>query len=383
MNRFSRPHAPAHFRALAWVRMLAGLCVGLLLSTTAPTRAAEAPSLGLTVLPAQGDDEPLTLYHPSSSPGIEVQHAFYRLIAAPDGTPQRGNGHLVLISHGTGGSPAVHTDLARTLVNAGFTVAALLHRGDNWRDHRVGTFDSPKLRPQEVSRAIDRVAADPRFAPLLNLQRVGLYGMSAGGFTALTLAGGRWSPQRFVQHCDANLAEDRHFCTGVFTSLNGGWLDGFKQWVARKEIHRRFDADNATYSHTDPRIGAIVAAVPAAAAFDMASLAQPRVPLGLVTMGADRWLKPRLHAEAVLAACAACERVANLDHGGHGVMLAPPPPGLTGVLGDMLNDPPGFDRAVLPAIDQRMADFFSRHLLPAAAAVNDAAGVPAAAPRRP
>jgi predicted dienelactone hydrolase len=379
MNRFAFPHRLA--------RTLAGLCAALVLGGLPAhgANAADTPTLGVTVLPAQNDDEALTLYHPSSSPASEVQHAFYRLNAALDGTPQRGNGHLVLMSHGTGGSPAVHTALAQTLVNAGFTVAALLHRGDNWRDHRVGTFDSPKLRPQEVSRAIDRVAADPRFAPLLDFQRVGLYGMSAGGFTALTLAGGRWSPQQFVKHCDAHLADDWHFCTGVFTALNGGWLDGFKQWVARQEIHRRFDADTTTYAHTDPRVAAVVAAVPAAAAFDLQSLAQPKVPLGLVTMGGDRWLKPKFHAEAVLAACTPCERIANLDHGGHGVMLAPSPPGLTGVLGDMLNDPPGFDRAVLPAIDRQITAFFSRQLLGATGnpALSAAASVPAAAPRRP
>ena len=46
-----------------------------------------------------------------------------------------------------------------------------------------------------ASRAIDVVSHDARFAPLLALDRVGMYGMSAGGHTALSLAGGRWSPR--------------------------------------------------------------------------------------------------------------------------------------------------------------------------------------------
>jgi len=54
--------------------------------------------------------------------------------------------------------------------------------------------DSWKRRPAEVSRAIDAVGQDARFAPLLALDKVGMYGMSAGGHTALSLAGGRWSP---------------------------------------------------------------------------------------------------------------------------------------------------------------------------------------------
>lgn len=335
----------------------------------APSPAAAplaAASLGWRELPATADLRPITVHYPSSGRAEPVRHGPAVQLMAPEGEPLRGNGRLVVISHGTGGSPRVHVDLARALVRAGFVVAMPEHRGDTTLDYSdQGSFNSPERRPQEVSRSIDAVARDPRLAPLLDLRQVGVYGMSAGGFTALTLAGGRWSPQQFVRHCDAHLAEDWYFCTGVITSLTGGWLDGFKQWVARHEIHRRFDGDTAWRQHTDPRVAAIVAAVPAAAAFDLDSLRQPNVPLGLVTMGADRWLLPRFHADAVLAACGPrCERVAHLPQGGHGAMLSPLPPGLDGTLGEMLNDPPGFDRAALPEVDQRIVDFFRRHLLP-------------------
>jgi len=45
-------------------------------------------------------------------------------------------------------------------------------------------------------------------------------------------------------------------------------------------------------------------------------------------------------------------------------MLSPLPPRLTGLVGDLLNDPPGFDRAVLPDIDRKIVEFFRKHLLP-------------------
>jgi predicted dienelactone hydrolase len=349
----------AHFRRTG---RLAGLALA---GTLLALAATAAPSMGLLELPASAELRPVTVHYPSSSPARPLRHGPAVQDLAPNGTPVRGNGRLVVISHGTGGSPWVHADLARALVSAGFVVALPEHRGDTYRDASwQGTFESPNRRPLEVSLTIDAVARDPRLAPLLDLQQVGVYGMSAGGFTALTLAGGRWSPEQFVRHCDAHLAEDWQFCTGVFTSLDGGWLDGLKLWVARQEIHRRFDGDTTWRQHTDPRVAAIVAAVPAAAAFDLGSLQTPRVPLGLVTMGGDRWLLPRFHAEAVLAACAPrCERVAHLAAGGHGALLSPLPPGLDGVLGEMLNDPPGFDRAVLPAVDQRVVAFFGRHLL--------------------
>jgi predicted dienelactone hydrolase len=195
------------------------------------------------------------------------------------------------------------------------------------------------------------------------LDRVGMYGMSAGGHTALSLAGGRWSPAGLRQHCESHISEDFQSCVGLITRLNGNFLDGWKTTTALWVIRYRF-SDATWQTHTDPRIAAIVAAVPYAADFDMASLAAPRVPLGLVTAPRDKWLIPQFHSERVLQACAPCERLADVPNGGHGAMLSPLPPGLSGLVGDLLNDPPGFDRAVLPGIDRKIAVFFRKHLLP-------------------
>lgn len=189
-----------------------------------------------------------------------------------------------------------------------------------------------------------------------------MYGMSAGGHTALSMAGGRWSPAGFKQHCEANLVEDFQSCVGLITRLTGGAFDGLKKWAALAVIRQRFD-DAVVREHTDARVAAVVAGVPSSADFDMSSLASPRVPLGLVTAQQDRWLNPRFHSERVLQACKTCERVAELPTGGHGALLSPLPPGLTGLLGDMLNDPPGFDRGVMPEVNQKITAFFARHLL--------------------
>jgi predicted dienelactone hydrolase len=190
-----------------------------------------------------------------------------------------------------------------------------------------------------------------------------MYGMSAGGHTALSLAGGRWSPAGFMRHCEANLVADFQSCVGLITRLDGGWLDGLKQWGARTVIRARF-SDDTPSEHHDPRIAAVVAGVPAAADFDVASLAKPRVPLALITAGQDRWLIPRFHSDRVLAACAPCERLVDLPQGGHGALLSPLPPGLTGLLGELLNDPPGFDRSGMAAVDAQIVRYFERHLLP-------------------
>lgn len=337
---------------MALLLVVAALC---LLTTT-----AEA-AMGLTELPGRDGDGPVTVYYPSSSEAQPVKQGRFTLQLARDGEPRRGNGRLIVISHGSGGAPWVHADLARALVEDGFVVAIPRHRGDNYEDPSTPGPDSWRRRPAEVSRAIDAVEQDARFRPRLALDKVGMYGMSAGGHTALSLAGGRWSPAGFRQHCESHIAEDFQACVGLITSLKGNVLDGLKTTLALWVIRYRF-SDAAWQTHADPRIAAVVAGVPFAADFDMASLATPRVPLALVTAPRDRWLIPRFHGERVLQACPACQRLADVPGGGHGALLSPLPPGLTGLVGDLLNDPPGFTRAVLPDIDRRIAAYFRARL---------------------
>ncbi|MGE6494970.1 alpha/beta hydrolase family protein [Cupriavidus metallidurans] len=320
-------------------------------------------SMGLTELPASGDDGPVTVYYPSNDASHPVKRGRFLLDVAVEGHPVAGNGRLIVISHGSGGAPWVHADLARNLVDAGYIVAMPLHKADNYLDSSDPGPDSWTIRPAEVSRAIDSMGRDARFASMLRLDKVGMFGISAGGHTALSLAGGRWSPARFMQHCDAHIAEDFQTCVGLITRLTGGPLDGVKEWVALRVIHHRFD-DDTPRATSDPRIAAVVAGVPAAADFDMDSLARPAVPLGLVTAEQDRWLIPRFHADRVLAVCQTCEHVADMPTGGHGALLSPHPPGLTGLLGDLLNDPPGFDRAEVAEVHRKIVAFFGRHLLP-------------------
>jgi predicted dienelactone hydrolase len=317
----------------------------------------------LTEIAGKDGDGPVAVYYPSRQEAQALKRGPFTFQLAWQGAPVRGNGRLIVMSHGSGGSPWVHANLAQTLVEHGFVVAMPEHRGDNSKDHSTPGPESWRRRPAEVSRAIDAVGQDRRFAPLLALDRVGMYGMSAGGHTALSLAGGRWSPAGFRDHCNAHIAEDFYACVGLAVRLTGGSFDGLKKTTALWVIRYRF-SDATWRTHTDPRIAAVVAGVPYASDFEMASLAAPPVPLGLVTARQDKWLRPRFHSDAVLRACASCERLADLPTAGHGALLSPFPPGLSGLVGDLLNDPPGFDRAELPAVDQKIAAFFRKHLLP-------------------
>lgn len=321
-------------------------------------------SMGLTELPGLKGDGPVTVFYPSDSPPATVQRGPFSFSLAEGGHAVPGNGRLVVITHGSGGAPWVHADLARTLVNAGFVVALPQHRGDHSKDMSAPGPQSWTRRPAEVSRAIDAVGQSAPFASLLALDQVGVFGGSAGGHTVLSLAGGRWSPANFTKHCEAHIAEDFSSCVGYLTRLRGNVLDGLKTSVALMVIRQRFD-DATWQSHHDPRIRAAVASVPFAADFDLASLARPRIPLGLILADQDINQVPRFHVGAVRAACQTCEVIAEFPTGGHGVMLSPFPPFKPGSIeAELMGDPPGFDRSQLPEVDRRIEAFFRKHLLP-------------------
>lgn len=103
-----------------------------------------APRMGFMQLP-QPDGAATTVFYPSSGTEVPVRQGPFSLSWVPDGEPLRGNGRLV--------------------------------------------------RPQEVSQAIDRVARHAALASQLSPDSAGVFGGSAGGHTALSLAGGQWSDE--------------------------------------------------------------------------------------------------------------------------------------------------------------------------------------------
>lgn len=320
--------------------------------------------MGLIELPADTHSGPVTVLYPAAVPSAEVTRGSFRFQAAEDAPAVSGNGHMIVISHGSPAPVWVYLDLARALVEAGFTVVMPEHLHDNPHDHSEPGPPSWKRRPLEVSAAIDRIQGDDRFSKNLDFGAIGMYGMSAGGHTALTLAGGRWSPSLLRNHCRKFLEEDFHACAGPSLSLTGGMFDGAKESVVRMVDDWKFD-DPTYYGHTDPRITAIVAGVPFAADFDFGSLRSPRVALGIITAREDKWLSPRFHGDAVLAACNTCVRIMELKHGGHGALLSPLP-AITSIDRSLIADPPNFDRAKqVPRINAAIVSFFQRHLVDA------------------
>ena len=112
---------------------------------------------------------------------------------------------LVVISHGNGGGPASHADLALALANAGYIVAAPMHTGDNYADQSaVGSVSWLRGRTSELHATVDYMLKHWQGHDRINPERIGAFGFSAGGFTVLTAVGAQPDLRMVAKHCAAS-----------------------------------------------------------------------------------------------------------------------------------------------------------------------------------
>jgi predicted dienelactone hydrolase len=131
----------------------------------------------------------MAVFYPTSVPATTVKMEIFELEIATDAAPKEGTFSLVLISHGSGGSPLLYRTLALYLARNGFVVGMPKHPFNNWRDNSLeGQADNLANRPRHIQRAIDWFF-DERHAFTLE-ENFASIGHSMGGCTALTMAGG-------------------------------------------------------------------------------------------------------------------------------------------------------------------------------------------------
>ncbi len=301
---------------------------------TSPAPAAAQVGLATLRLGAL----PVTLVYPTEVAVRPVTQGPFTIEVAPDAAPRPGRHRLVVLSHGTGGSPAADHALASLLARAGFVVAQPLHPGDNHLDVSKAGPSAWATRPQDVRQVIDGLAADPRWQRVLELDRVGVHGMSAGGVTALSLAGARWRTLELVRHCQVQAEKDFGFCFNGVTDP-AAQAKRRAQFDAARGVPEVFLPADLTRWHggretrgpdedprPDPRVAAVTVSVPVAAIFSAESLARLRVPVGVVNAGRDTMLLPELHAGHVLRHCTrSCRLLADLPGAAHMDLLWPWP----------------------------------------------------------
>lgn len=316
------------------------LVVGLLLAfanlafLTSAEAGPSAPTTGFeqVSVPVPGEaDVRVSLWYPSNSPAFAQDFGTYRLEVAMAGAPAGRHLPLIVMSHGTGGSAFDSVDLAMGLARAGFVVAALEHTGDNYRDRRQSFAHANFLaRPRQVSAALDFLLRGWRHEAVIDPARIGMFGHSAGGTTALIIGGGELDTGALLRFCQSHPGDwGCKGARGLYPTGTGlidpAALDGPKVTAA------------------DPRVSVLVIAAPALAqGFAPAGFAKLRLPVQLWVAQRDTIVPNAGQIGDLLRARPERHDVAGA---GHFSFLAPCSDRLRATAPQICIDEPGFDRA--------------------------------------
>jgi len=272
------------------------------------------------------DSQPMQAiaFYPSTDPEQISNVQGYRVEAGEDAAIALGRFPLLMLSHGNTGTPLALHDLATSLARQGFVVVAVVHPGDNYRDHsRLGSLSNLYGRPLQISEAISAALTDPMLAPYLSARQVGVIGYSAGGETALILAGAQPDLKRLQQYCTER-PTDRDAC-----KTQG-------QLVAdREDLHPQ----------ADRRVGALMLMAPLSLMFGRQTLGDVHVPVLMYAGDDDQLLALDKNAEALARKLPQAPDYKLLAGAGHFVFMAPCTDDQRATMPMVCNDREGVDRA--------------------------------------
>ncbi|SDR54356.1 Predicted dienelactone hydrolase [Burkholderia orbicola] len=245
---------------------------------------------------------------------------------------------LVVISHGHGGSFLGHHDLAETLADAGYVVAAINHPGDTFSDmSRAADLQEFVERPDDIKRLVDYMLGHAPDAAHIDPARIGFFGFSRGGYTGLVLAGG-----------NPDFAHAPVACPDP-------------AWPICKQI-RAGDLPKAPLTH-DPRIKAYVLADPLDEFPTADTLKNVRAPIQLWASEAGGDGVTPDTAPALAALLPQRPEFHVVPNSAHFAFLAPCPEQLTHDAPDICTDAKGFDRTAFHAsLDAKALAFFNANL---------------------
>jgi predicted dienelactone hydrolase len=294
----------------------------LAILTLAATPALAAGFERVTAPDSDGPPLEAGIWYPSEAPGSSQPLGLYQQTVATGAAVAGRNLPLIVMSHGSGGSFEGHYDTALALAEAGFVVAAVTHTGDNYRDH--SGFTQVENRPRHIKALVDYMLASWPHRDLIDQTRIGMFGFSAGGFTALAIVGGTPDLTRVAPYCAAHPDE----------------------WACRKAKEFQTEARTmpAAFVH-DPRISAAVIAAPAIGySFTPEGLADIKASIQLWRGDSDEMLPHPRHAQNVYESLPTKPEYHVVPNAGHFAFLAPCTAMAERFAPEICRDPAGFDR---------------------------------------
>ncbi|WP_018391006.1 hypothetical protein [Ancylobacter sp. FA202] len=256
------------------------LLTAVALSATVPHLATAEEMAGVRQIAAPSAERGValnvTVWYPAGAGGEPVELGespfFLGTPAQRDAPLAAGKFPLILLSHGIGlgGNPAAASWIATALAGHGFVVAAPAHPGNSGKNRSAAETMKIWLRPRDLTETLNTLEKDPTFAAHLDFAKVGVLGLSAGGGTALAIAGARVDPDRLAGYCDTD---------ALNPSLCG--------WVRQSGVDlHAMDLQDAGRDNADSRVRFAMALDPApVGVFDAASFRRISIPIDLVNLG--------------------------------------------------------------------------------------------------
>jgi predicted dienelactone hydrolase len=193
---------------------------------------------------------------------------------------------IIVISHGLGLDSSNFQYLATHLASYGFAVVVPNHPGSDAKQLRsllkgraieVAEPSEFQDRPMDVTYILNQLQkgnqSDSRFKGRLNLQQVGVFGQSLGGYTALALAGAKINFEQLKQDCQP-------------AALQNTW--NMSLLFQCRALELSISKSGKDYNLRDERVKAAIAVNPITSSiFGKAGLSQIKTPVMIVSSSDD------------------------------------------------------------------------------------------------
>lgn len=292
----------------------------------------------------EGKPLEIGIWYPSLAPAQPLAIGPTTMRVAVNGVLHGNALPLVVVSHGHASSFLSHYDTAIALADAGFVVAAVSHAGDNYAD-RSRSADVMD-RPRQISRVIDHMLSNWQGHTAIDAARIGMYGYSAGGFTALVNIGGV-----------PDFSKVGPMCSQYPT-------DFVCQLLAKNAGLSTAPPTSMAARAADPRIKAAVVAAPAIGfAFAPEGLKDVKVPVQLWRAENDLLVPQPRYAKAVRLALPQAPDYHVVPNAGHYDFLVPCSNALASIAPSICTSAAGFDRTQFHAsFNEAVVTFLNRTL---------------------
>lgn len=270
---------------------------------------------------------PLALVYPTKIPSKKVKFGPFKMNLSIGSKIANGKFPLVIISHGSGGTNLGYRDIAFFLVQHGYIVAMPLHPKNNFKNNEYeGKTINWENRPKHIISSINTLLSNKNISKSIDKEKIAIIGHSAGGYTALAVAGGVANTKHIIDLCKEKATLNEPFCSLVKENK-----------IKSKKIDKPFDK----------RIKAIVLLAPVGVLFKSKnSLEKVNIPTLILKAQKDDELTEPYNSDTITKnfknknLLTSCE----IPNAGHYSFITPFPKSIEKEVGIVAKDPKGFNR---------------------------------------